>query len=128
MRLLSAEFVNACKRDRMLNIHPSCFPCSTGLNTHERALSAGMRRHGATVHFVRSEVDSGPIAAQGAVPVLAGDTAATLAARVLTVEHRLYPLALRLVASGRARVVGQRVVFDREEPARPEAALLSPSD
>src|SRR6185503_5141291 len=110
MRLLSAEFVNAW-RDRMLNIHPSLLPLFPGLNTHERALAAGVRLHGATVHFVRREMDSGPIVAQGAVPILSTDTAETLAARVLTVEHRLYPLALKLVASGRARAVGERVVF-----------------
>jgi phosphoribosylglycinamide formyltransferase-1 len=124
MRLLSDRFV-AEWTDRMLNIHPSLLPLFPGLDTHARALEAGVRLHGATVHFVRAEVDSGPIIAQGAVPVLAGDTSETLAARVLSVEHRLYPLALRLVASGRARVVGNRVEIAGERPG--EAALLSPS-
>ena len=126
MRLLSHEFVEAW-RDRMLNIHPSLLPLFPGLNTHERALAAGVRVHGATVHFVRPEIDTGPIIAQGVVPVLPGDTPEGLAARVLTVEHRLYPLALKLVAGGRAKVVDNGVVIDGEKLA-PDAALLSPSD
>lgn len=125
MRMLSPELVEAW-RDRMLNIHPSLLPLFPGLNTHERALAAGVRIHGATVHFVRPEVDSGPIIAQGAVPVLPGDTAAALAARLLTVEHRLYPLALNLVAGGRTKIVGNSVVIDGERLA-PDASLLSPS-
>ena len=126
MRLLSETFV-ADWHDRILNIHPSLLPLFPGLDTHARALAAGVRLHGATVHFVRAEVDSGPIVAQGAVPVLPGDTPETLAARVLEVEHRLYPLALKLVAGGRARVVGDRVVIEGEKLA-PDAALLLPSD
>ncbi len=124
MRLLSADFVEAW-RDRIINIHPSLLPAFRGLHTHERALAAGARIHGGTVHFVRAETDEGPIVAQAAVPVLPGDDAATLAARVLKVEHRLYPLALRLVASGAARVVGERVLF-HEASTDPNAALLSP--
>jgi phosphoribosylglycinamide formyltransferase-1 len=126
MRLLSPSFV-AAWRDRLLNIHPSLLPAFPGLDTHQRALAAGVRLHGATVHFVRAEVDNGPIVAQGAIPVLPGDTPETLAARVLTVEHRLYPLALRLVASGAATVIDEKVavaadlLFDA-------AALLSPAD
>ncbi len=87
----------------MLNIHPALLPSFKGLDTHRRALEAGVKLHGATVHFVVPEMDSGPIIAQGAVPVHDDDTEAALAARVLAVEHRLYPLALRLVAEGRVR-------------------------
>jgi phosphoribosylglycinamide formyltransferase-1 len=111
MRLLTEDFVESW-RDRMINIHPSLLPLFPGLDTHEKALAAGMKLHGCTVHFVRGAVDSGPIIAQAAVPVLAGDTADTLAARVLTAEHRIYPLALRLVAGGRARVVDEKAVID----------------
>jgi phosphoribosylglycinamide formyltransferase 1 len=101
MRLLTPPFVRRW-RGRMLNIHPSLLPQFKGLHTHRRALAAGVERHGATVHFVVPEMDSGPIVAQDSVPVLKGDTEDSLAARVLEVEHRLYPLALRLVAEGRA--------------------------
>jgi phosphoribosylglycinamide formyltransferase 1 len=126
MRLLSERFVEAW-RDKILNIHPSLLPLFPGIDTHARALAAGVRVHGASVHFVRAEMDSGPIVVQGAVPVLPGDTPETLAARVLEVEHRIYPLALKLVAGGRASVIGERVVIEGERTA-PEAALLSPSD
>ena len=124
MRLLSTDFVEAW-RNRMINIHPSLLPAFPGLHTHERALAAGVRVHGATVHFVRALTDEGPIVAQAAVPVLPGDDVETLAARVLKVEHRLYPLALRLVASGVARVIGERVLL-HEASADPDAILLSP--
>jgi phosphoribosylglycinamide formyltransferase-1 len=124
MRLLTAEFVDVW-RDRLINIHPSLLPSFPGLHTHERALAAGVKLHGATVHFVRAETDSGPIIAQGAVPVLAGDTPEALAARVLKIEHRIYPLALRLVASGAARVVDGRVLIEGAD-GDPAAALLSP--
>jgi len=87
---------------RMLNIHPSLLPQFKGLDTHRRALEAGAARHGATVHFVLAEVDAGPIVAQDSVPVLAGDTEESLARRVLEVEHRIYPQALRELALGRA--------------------------
>lgn len=99
-------------RDRMLNIHPSLLPAFPGLDTHRRALDAGVRFTGCTAHFVRAEVDAGPIIVQGVVPVRPDDAPDTLAARVLEVEHRCYPLALDLVASGRARVVDERVVID----------------
>jgi phosphoribosylglycinamide formyltransferase-1 len=126
MRILSRDFVERW-RDRMLNIHPSLLPLFPGLDTHARALEAGVRLHGATVHFVRPKMDSGPIIVQGAVPVLPADTADTLAARVLKLEHRLYPLALRLVAGGQARVDGERVrIAGREGDA--DAALLSPPE
>ena len=99
MRILTPAFV-AGWRDRLLNIHPSLLPAFPGLHTHARALAAGVRVHGCTVHLVRPELDDGPILAQGIVPVLPGDDAASLAARVLEVEHRCYPLALEQVASG----------------------------
>jgi phosphoribosylglycinamide formyltransferase-1 len=110
MRVLSADFVLGW-RDRLLNIHPSLLPAFPGLDTHRRALEAGVRWHGCTVHFVRAEVDAGPIIVQGVVPVRPDDTEERLAARVLAVEHRCYPLALELVASGRARVEDERVVI-----------------
>ena len=109
MRVLSADFVERW-RDRLINIHPSLLPAFPGLDTHARALAAKVREHGCTVHFVRTAVDSGPIIAQATVPVLAGDTPDTLAARVLAAEHRLYPEALALVASGAVAVQGERVI------------------
>ena len=108
MRILSEGFVEAW-RDRHLNIHPSLLPAFRGLHSHEAAIAAGVCISGATVHFVRAEMDAGPIVAQAAVPVLAGDTPDTLAERVLKAEHRLYPLALALVASGAAWVEGENV-------------------
>jgi phosphoribosylglycinamide formyltransferase 1 len=107
MRLLTPSFVARWQR-RMLNIHPALLPAFKGLDTHARALAAGVKIHGATVHFVVAEMDSGPIIAQGAVPVFDHDTAATLAARVLAIEHEIYPLALRLLAEGRIEVVEGR--------------------
>lgn len=109
MRLLTDAFVERWK-DRQLNIHPSLLPSFKGMNVHERVLEAGARISGCTVHFVRSEMDTGPIIAQAAVPVLIGDTPDSLAARVLKAEHQLYPMALKLVASGSVRVVSERVV------------------
>ena len=95
MRILTPWIISRWQ-ERMLNIHPALLPAFKGLHTHERVLADGAREHGATVHFVVPEMDSGPIIAQGRVPVLPGDDAATLAARVLAVEHRIYPLALKL--------------------------------
>jgi phosphoribosylglycinamide formyltransferase 1 len=100
MRLLTPWLVTRWN-GRMLNIHPALLPQFKGLHTHRRALEAGVERHGATVHFVAPQMDAGPIVAQEWVPVVTGDTEATLAARVLEVEHRIYPQALRLVAEGR---------------------------
>jgi phosphoribosylglycinamide formyltransferase 1 len=108
MRMMTAGFVNAW-RDRMINIHPSLLPAYRGLDTHRKALADGVKIHGCTVHFVRPELDAGPIVAQAAVPVLEDDTAETLAARVLAAEHKLYPHALALVAAGKAKVVDERV-------------------
>jgi phosphoribosylglycinamide formyltransferase-1 len=102
MRLLTPWLVRRWE-GRMLNIHPALLPDFKGLHTHERALAAGVKEHGATVHFVVPEMDAGPIIAQDKVEVRGDDTAETLAARVLAVEHRIYPLALRLVAEGRLR-------------------------
>jgi phosphoribosylglycinamide formyltransferase-1 len=102
MRVLTPWFVNRWS-GRMINIHPALLPQFKGLDTHRRALEAGVKEHGATVHFVGEEMDEGPIIVQQSVPVREGDTEATLAARVLEVEHRIYPQALRLVAEGRAR-------------------------
>ena len=102
MRLLTADFVRRWS-GRMLNIHPALLPMFKGLHTHRRALDAGVREHGATVHFVVPEMDSGPIVLQGSVPVNDGDTEESLAQRVLGVEHRIYPQALRMVAEGRAK-------------------------
>lgn len=116
MRILSDGFV-AKWRDRQLNIHPSLLPAFKGLHVHQRTIDAGVRITGATVHFVRAEMDEGPIVAQAAVPVLPGDTVETLADRVLAAEHVLYPLALRLVASGAARVSGEKVIIQGEVEA-----------
>jgi phosphoribosylglycinamide formyltransferase 1 len=99
MRLLTPWFVTRWS-GRMLNIHPALLPQFKGLHTHRRALEAGVKRHGATVHFVVPEMDAGPIVMQDWVPVLEGDTEESLAARVLQVEHRIYPQALRMVAEG----------------------------
>ena len=110
MRIFTDPFVERWQ-GRMLNIHPSLLPAFKGLRPHAQALEAGVRIHGCTVHFVVPELDSGPIVAQAAVPVLPGDTEETLAARVLEEEHRLYPLGLELVASGGARLDSGRTVF-----------------
>ena len=109
MRLLSARFVTGWK-DRLVNIHPALLPSFKGLHTHQRALEAGVKLHGCTVHLVTPELDDGPILVQAAVPVLPGDDADTLAARVLEQEHKAYPEALRLLAEGRVRVEGNRAV------------------
>jgi phosphoribosylglycinamide formyltransferase-1 len=111
MRLLTTWFVRRWD-GRMLNIHPALLPAFKGLDTHRRALAAGVKIHGASVHFVAAEVDCGPIVAQGAVAVHENDDPDSLAARVLEVEHRIYPMALALVAAGRARLVEGRCVID----------------
>ncbi len=123
MRLLTPAFV-AQWPERMLNIHPSLLPAFKGLDTHKRALELGAKVHGATVHFVTTELDSGPIIMQGAVAVQAGDTEAALAARVLKIEHLIYPAALRLVAEDRVRAVDGRCLIDGIPV--PEASALTP--
>jgi formyltetrahydrofolate-dependent phosphoribosylglycinamide formyltransferase len=123
MRVLTEGFV-ARWEGRMINVHPSLLPAFPGLDTHERALAAGVRLHGCTVHLVTAGVDEGPILAQAAVPVLPGDDAASLAARVLAQEHRLYPAALAWLAAGRVRVEGGRAAVDGAAPA--EGALANP--
>lgn len=110
LRLLTPDFVSHW-RNRLLNIHPSLLPAFKGLHTHDRALEAGVRFSGCTVHFVRPEMDDGPIVVQAAVPVWPDDTPERLAARILKVEHKIYPLAVRLVAEGRVRVAGNHVVI-----------------
>lgn len=110
MRLLTGGFVDRWK-DRQLNIHPSLLPAFPGLDTHRRAIDSGALITGCTVHFVRLEMDSGPIIAQAAVPIMPGDSDETLAARVLAAEHKLYPMALRLVASGQVHVENETAIF-----------------
>lgn len=122
-RLLGKEFVENW-RNKQLNIHPSLLPAFKGLNTHERALEADVKIAGCTVHYVRFEMDEGPILAQAAVPVLPGDTPQTLGKRVLAAEHQIYPEALKKVASGEIRVVGDRVINKTESAEQP--TLFSP--
>lgn len=124
MRLMTPAFVDRW-HDRMINIHPSLLPSFKGLHTHERALAAGVKITGCTVHFVRAEMDEGPIIAQAAVPVLRSDDPAALAARVLAAEHRLYPAALKLVASGRACGNEEKMVISQDVDNH--SPLYSPS-
>jgi phosphoribosylglycinamide formyltransferase-1 len=112
MRLLTPWFVRQWQ-GRLINIHPALLPAFKGLDTHRRALEARVSEHGATVHFVVPEMDSGPVILQAAVPVLPGDSEDSLAARVLEVEHRIYPRALALLAEGRLRLVDGRCQIDR---------------
>jgi len=123
MRLLTEGFVSAW-RNRLINIHPALLPSFRGTDTHRRALKRGVKIHGATVHFVRHETDTGPIIAQAAVPVLASDTPDTLGARVLAAEHKLYPLALRLIAEGKVTIENDRAIVNgKTEPL----TLFSPA-
>ncbi len=124
MRIMTENFV-ARWDGRMINIHPSLLPAFKGLDTHARAIAAGARIAGCSVHYVTPDLDSGPIIAQGAVPVLADDTPETLAARVLNVEHRIYPAALALVASGGAPLSDGRVALNADTDAG--EILISPS-
>ena len=126
MRILTDGFI-AQWSDRMINIHPSLLPSFKGLNTHKRVLDAGVRIAGCTVHVVRPEMDTGPIIAQAAVPVLPDDTEDALGARVLEAEHILYPRALALYASGQARVVGERIVFSGDAASMDTAIFSLPS-
>jgi phosphoribosylglycinamide formyltransferase-1 len=125
MRLLTPGFVEHW-RDRLINIHPSLLPSFPGLDTHARALTQGVRFTGCTVHFVRAEMDNGPIIVQASVPVLQGDTAEKLAARVLAAEHRAYPLALKLIGEGKVKVVGERAEI--AGAANSPSAHLNPPD
>jgi len=125
MRLLTAGFVSQWQ-GRMINIHPALLPEFKGLDTHKRALDAGAKIHGATVHFVVPEMDSGPIIAQAAVAVHPGDSEEALAARVLKVEHRIYPMALKLVAEGRVQIKKDRCLIDGVPV--PQASELVPTD
>jgi phosphoribosylglycinamide formyltransferase-1 len=122
MRLLTSGFVERW-HDRLINIHPSLLPAFKGLDTHARAIEAGVRFTGCTVHFVRPAMDEGPIVLQAVVPILESDDSHSLADRVLVAEHRSYPLALRLIAEGRARVEGERVAIS----GSPTTASTTPS-
>ena len=119
LRILGPELIRPLA-GRVMNIHPSLLPAFPGLDAQRQALDCGVRVTGATVHFVDEGVDTGPIIVQEAVAVLAGDTAETLSERILAVEHRLYPRAIRLYAEERLRIVGRRVHIDPAE-ARPPA-------
>jgi phosphoribosylglycinamide formyltransferase 1 len=121
LRFLSEMFVELW-HDRIINIHPSLLPNFKGLHTHRQALDAGVRFHGCTVHIVRPRLDDGPILVQAVVPVLADDDEQSLAARVLTAEHRAYPLALKLIAEGRVTIEGSRARIDGAAPG--DAAVL----
>lgn len=120
MRILGKTFIRHYA-GRLLNIHPSLLPAFRGLNTHARALAAGVAQHGASVHFVTEDLDGGPNIIQATVPVRPGDDAATLAARVLQEEHRIYPLAIRWAAENRLSIRDGQVFLDGER--RPEQGL-----
>ena len=121
MRILTPEFC-AHYQNRLINIHPYILPAFTGLHTHERALEAGCRVAGCTIHFVTPELDCGPIISQGIVPILDGDTPDDVAARVLTVEHRLFPQAVADFVAGRLKIEGNRV-FNSERNAEGQTLL-----
>ena len=125
MRVLGDGFVGRWQ-GRLINIHPSLLPAFKGVHVHERVVEAGVRVSGCTVHFVRPAVDDGPIIVQAAVPVHADDDADALAARVLSQEHRIYPLAVRLIAEGRVRVVDEQVLIDGALMA--DGVLMNPGD
>jgi len=126
MRILTPAFIQRYAR-RMLNIHPSLLPAFAGLHTHRRALEAGVKLHGCTVHFVTPELDSGPIVIQAAVPVHGGDSEETLAARVLEAEHRIYPQAARWLAEGRLEFSAAGTVQVRDATGSP-GCLISPPE
>jgi phosphoribosylglycinamide formyltransferase-1 len=125
MRILTAEFVGHY-RGRIINIHPSLLPSFTGLHTHRRALDAGVKVHGCSVHFVTPELDHGPIVAQAVVPVLEGDSEDTLAARVLEQEHRLYPQAVAWFCANRLTITPQGTVL-LKTPREDSGALVAPA-
>ncbi|MEE2688711.1 MAG: phosphoribosylglycinamide formyltransferase [Pseudomonadota bacterium] len=122
MRLLTRDFVDAW-RDKLINIHPSLLPSFKGMHTHERVLEAWVRFTGCTVHYVRPEMDEGPIIIQAAVPVLPGDNKNDLAARILKQEHVIYPLAVRLIAEGRVRVQKERVIIEDAGLSAPTSTI-----
>jgi len=126
MRVLTPGFVERYT-GRLLNIHPSLLPALPGLNTHERALEAGLKQHGCTVHFVTADLDHGPIVIQAAVPVREGDTAQTLAARVLRQEHVIYPRAVRWFLDGKLVIEGGKVRV-KDEKAGKNAQLVVSAD
>ncbi len=126
MRILTPWFVEKW-RDRLINIHPSLLPAFKGVHTHDRALEAGVRVHGCTVHYVRPEMDEGPIIGQAAAPVLPGDTPDTLSERVLRAERKLYPACLKLVASSGARVSAERVRIPDSLTLDGDEQLINPS-
>lgn len=125
MRLLTPGFVKKWQ-GRMINIHPALLPSFKGLNTHDRALAAGVRIHGCTVHFVTADMDEGPIIMQAAVPVIAGDTSESLAARVLKAEHLVYPRALALLARAEVRMTGGQTIFAAKEEPGENQLIISP--
>lgn len=125
MRLISGDFIRPYE-GRILNIHPSLLPLFPGLHTHQRAIDAGMKIAGCSVHFVTEGMDEGPIVAQAAVPVISNDTADTLAGRVLTVEHKLYPMALKLLSEGKVRMEGGRAVSVQATAPATFPQIISP--
>jgi len=123
MRILNADFVNRW-RDRMINIHPSLLPSYKGLHTHARAIEDGVRFAGCTIHYVRPEMDNGPILMQTAVPISADETEESLAAKILPLEHQMYPAAVRMIADGKARISGGKVVYSDTDLG--DKGLISP--
>ena len=124
MRLLTKNFVNQWY-NRLINIHPSLLPAYKGLNTHQRALKDGVKFTGCTVHYVRPEMDTGPIIAQAVVPIFPDDNLETLSRRVLATEHRCYPLALQMIADGKVNILNDKVII--EGASFPRRELLNPS-
>ena len=124
MRILTDGFVSRWL-DKMINIHPSLLPSFKGLHTHERAIEAGVRFSGCTIHFVRPEMDDGPIIAQAAVPIRQDDSPDTLAGRVLVEEHKIYPLAVKMIAEGRVSISGSQVIV--KNAVNPDSTTINPA-
>jgi len=127
MRLLSPVFIKAYS-NRIMNIHPALLPSFPGLHVQKKALEHGVRFSGCTVHFVNEECDEGPIIIQAVVPVFPDDTEEALAARILRQEHRIYPRAIQLYAEGRLRVVGRRVIVDKQDKDDAQVVIQPPLD
>ena len=125
MRILGSDFVGRWK-DRMINIHPSLLPSYKGLHTHARALEDGVRFSGCTIHYVRAEMDNGPIIMQAAIPIDHNETEDSLIAKTLSYEHQMYPAAVKLISEGKVRVSGNKCVFS-EDVTIPELGLVSPT-